>query len=401
MADYQVRNDRLYSAGQPVRFEQATSFSPSRIVPEMIILHDTAGRLDKHNSVDWFTSQECKTSAHLVVERDGSVTQLVDFDRKAFHAGESCWEGRQFCNGFAIGIEIVNPGELKRSGDKARAWFHREDEGFPLDDVVERETKEHGHFWWMPYTDAQVEAVTGICKALAQSYPTIGQIVTHWLVSPGRKVDTNPLFPLDDVREAALVRRPKLVKTGIALGAKGEEVRKAQERLTALGYALGSADGQFGSRTRAAVLAFEAENKLKTDGALDADELEVLHSDKAKAMPTAAREDATIADLKNKGSEQVKVGGAIKTTGQSVLGLATGDAVAQQTLGFSPIGTLIGYLDQAIVLAGKVGQLGLKIPPQVALYMLAGVGGLTLWHWGSTIQWKRLADHIKGLHLGR
>src|SRR5262245_41877787 len=74
--------------------------------PSLIILHDTAGRLDKHSSVNWFTSEDCNTSAHVVVERDGTLTQLVKFNTIAYHAGKSTWNGVPNCNRFAIGIEI-------------------------------------------------------------------------------------------------------------------------------------------------------------------------------------------------------------------------------------------------------------------------------------------------------
>jgi hypothetical protein len=43
--------------------------------------------------------------------------------------------------------------------------------------------------------------VTALCKELVTCYPSIDEIVTHWQVSPRRKIDTNPLFPLDAVRE--------------------------------------------------------------------------------------------------------------------------------------------------------------------------------------------------------
>jgi hypothetical protein len=60
-------------------------------------------------------------------------------------------------------------------------------------------TDEHGVGWWMDYTPEQITAVTELCKALAVAYP-ISDITTHWAISPGRKVDTNPLFPLERVK---------------------------------------------------------------------------------------------------------------------------------------------------------------------------------------------------------
>jgi N-acetylmuramoyl-L-alanine amidase len=175
----------------------AANASGGEMVPTLIILHDTAGRLKKASSVDWFKSSECPTSAHVVIERDGSITQMVPFNRKAWHAGPSVWNGTPHCNNFSIGIEIVNPGKLTKAGESARAWFN---ESWPLAEVTQKATKEHGAGYWMDYTPEQIAAVTELCKALAGIYD-IQDITTHWAVSPGRKVDPNPLFPLDGVRK--------------------------------------------------------------------------------------------------------------------------------------------------------------------------------------------------------
>ena len=46
-----------------------------------------------------------------LIERDGKVTQYVSFDDRAWHAGLSCFEGRDKCNDFAIGIELEGSNE--------------------------------------------------------------------------------------------------------------------------------------------------------------------------------------------------------------------------------------------------------------------------------------------------
>lgn len=182
-----ITNGRLSG----VRFVPATS-SGGAISPSLIVVHDTAGRLDKFSSVNWFKSKGCKTSAHFVVETDGTITQMVRTDRKAFHAGQSKWRNRSFCNAFAVGIEIVNPGKLSEDG---RAWFGKATN----EPLTRRKTKEHGDGYWLPYTQEQILAVKKICRALMEEYPDCNEIVTHWMISPGRKIDTNPLFPLAEV----------------------------------------------------------------------------------------------------------------------------------------------------------------------------------------------------------
>jgi N-acetylmuramoyl-L-alanine amidase len=202
---HQIRNDRLYIDGEEACFETAHSFGGS-LAPQLIVLHDTAGRLEKGSSVAWFASEDCTTSAHVVVERDGTITQCVPFNRVAYHAGASEWQGRKSCNGFSIGIEIVNPGKLDTEG---RAWFHKTSRDprkwqkpFPVPDLKRVKTNEHGDGRWMDYTPAQIAAVTELCKALRAAYPKIADITTHWFIAPGRKVDTNPLFPVDRLRAA-------------------------------------------------------------------------------------------------------------------------------------------------------------------------------------------------------
>jgi N-acetylmuramoyl-L-alanine amidase len=188
--------------------------------PDLIVLHDTAGRLDPGNSVKWFASKKCDgASAHFVVERDGSITQQVMLNRVAWHAGASTYKGRSFCNSFSFGIEIVNPGLLTKQGDRAKAWF---DETWPIGEVRHAKTAEHGDGYWMDYTPAQIEAVTELCRALAEAYP-IKAITTHWFISPRRKIDTNPLFPLEQVAREALAPKYKLAPAGEALALVSDE----------------------------------------------------------------------------------------------------------------------------------------------------------------------------------
>ena len=179
------------------------------IAPEIVVLHDTAGRLDKFNSRDYLATTT-KASVHFVVERDGTVSQLVPTNRRAGHAGQSSYHGRSDCNAFSIGIEIVNPGKMTRGvSGSVLSWWGQDFGhggavgGYTLADI---ETPQHGKGCWMSYTPEQIEAVTELLEALFAGIPTLKDITTHWYVSPGRKVDTNPLFPLDSLRARILGR---------------------------------------------------------------------------------------------------------------------------------------------------------------------------------------------------
>ena len=49
---------------------------------------------------------ELRVSSHLLIERDAALTQFVPFNKRAWHAGESCYKGRNECNDCSIGIEL-------------------------------------------------------------------------------------------------------------------------------------------------------------------------------------------------------------------------------------------------------------------------------------------------------
>lgn len=160
----------------------------------VVVLHDTGGSLRPYSSVEWFENPQSGVSAHVVIERDGTVTQMVPFDCVAYHAGQSSWRGRKGVNSFGIGIEIVNPGMMQRFGDEVQLRYgDKVVERFQVAGCIEVDTPEHGRGWCLPYTDEQMDALRAVCRALVKVYP-ITEIVTHWMISPGRKVDTTPLM---------------------------------------------------------------------------------------------------------------------------------------------------------------------------------------------------------------
>lgn len=97
-----------------------------------------------------------KVSAHFFVRRDGQTIQFVPCLKRAWHAGESCWQGRFRCNDFSIGIELEGS------------------------DTVS-------------FTDAQYTALDRLTRALRAAYPIKG-IAGHSDISPRRKTDPGPCF---------------------------------------------------------------------------------------------------------------------------------------------------------------------------------------------------------------
>lgn len=108
------------------------------------------------------TIAELKVSSHLLIRRDGSITQYVPFHHRAWHAGQSCYQGRPRCNDFSIGIEL---------------------EG--CDDVS--------------YSDLQYQVLAETIKTLLETYPTLSteHITGHCDIAPGRKTDPGKVFDWD------------------------------------------------------------------------------------------------------------------------------------------------------------------------------------------------------------
>lgn len=187
---------------QTIRFVKSTKHSgpfPGDL-PDTIILHYTAGG-SAASAVDTFAGDEVQASAHVIVARDGALTQMVPFNTIAWHAGRSVYENRIGLNRYAIGIEMVNAGRLEQSESDYVSWFGR---SYPGDEVIRAmHRNEDEPAFWHRYTDRQLSAVYKLCFTLIREY-NIRHILGHEEVSPGRKSDPGPAFPLDRMRERLL-----------------------------------------------------------------------------------------------------------------------------------------------------------------------------------------------------
>ncbi|HEY8520513.1 MAG TPA: 1,6-anhydro-N-acetylmuramyl-L-alanine amidase AmpD [Gammaproteobacteria bacterium] len=106
-----------------------------------------------------------RVSAHVLIDRQGRLTQYVSFLARAWHAGQSSYCGRASCNDFSVGIEL---------------------EG--ADDV--------------PYEPAQYAALAELVAALRRAFPSLrdAPIVGHCDIAPGRKTDPGPAFDWPHLR---------------------------------------------------------------------------------------------------------------------------------------------------------------------------------------------------------
>lgn len=168
-------------------------------LPDTIIIHYTAAP-SASSAINWLTNKKAGASAHLVIARDGKITQLADFNIITWHAGKSKWKDREGLNNYSIGIEIDNCGLLKKLDSKT---YQYGDTGpkFNKDEVliaVHRNGKRAEP--WHKYTEIQIERVKEICRLLIEEY-NIKYILGHEEIAPGRKTDPGPAFPLDELRE--------------------------------------------------------------------------------------------------------------------------------------------------------------------------------------------------------
>lgn len=128
------------------------------------------------NQLDWQahpyfqTIEGAEVSAHLFIERDGTITQFVNFNERAWHAGRSSYLGRSDCNDYSIGIEL---------------------EGSDF----------------TPFTDEQYEVLAQVIAAIYQAYPKTCQHLTgHSDIAPGRKTDPGDYFEWAKLRKMVAQR---------------------------------------------------------------------------------------------------------------------------------------------------------------------------------------------------
>ncbi len=164
---------------------------------DTLILHYT-GMQTAQAAIDRLRDPAARVSSHYVVDEDGAVYALVPEERRAWHAGVSCWRGRTGLNDVSIGIEIVNP----------------------------------GHDWgYRPFPALQMAAVCDLCLAILRRHAIPARnVVGHSDVAPDRKQDPGELFDWEG-----------LARNGVGFwpGPDGDPAPDVDAALTAIGYGPG------------------------------------------------------------------------------------------------------------------------------------------------------------------
>jgi N-acetylmuramoyl-L-alanine amidase len=201
----EIRNHLLFAGCKQAAYRPTPNRS-GLMNPDTIIDHDTASNpLDPSGDIGWLTMPVAKASAHVVIDWKGTITQLAPFNVQCWHAGPSKYGSRYNFNGFSIGIEHDNPGYLRKIGEGVYSGVCIIDTNKnPEFKVARVATPEHGDHYWLAYSDRQIAASAALHAALKTAYPAINSVLGHFHICPGRKTDTNPLFPLSHMQ--AIVR---------------------------------------------------------------------------------------------------------------------------------------------------------------------------------------------------
>ncbi|MBT4491314.1 MAG: N-acetylmuramoyl-L-alanine amidase [Rhodospirillaceae bacterium] len=196
-----VRHLLHHDDGTQIKYQR----SPNRggnLSPEFLIMHYTAGA-SAESSIAHMLKPAAKASAHLVIGRDGAITQLVPFNKVAWHAGRSRWHGTEGLNQYSIGIELDNAGKLTQQGGQWTSWFGR---AYPDEQVLSAAHKHDGAiFGWQTYAEAQLTAAADVALAIAARYE-LAEVLGHDDIAPNRKKDPGPAFPMESFRAGILGR---------------------------------------------------------------------------------------------------------------------------------------------------------------------------------------------------
>jgi len=226
---------------------------------QFVVLHYTATSLPR--SLALLTEGEV-SSHYLIGESPATIYQLVDEQRRAWHAGDSEWRGRTWLNSSSIGIELVNPGFTETPNGRL----------------------------WHPYAPAQIDALIVLLKDIVARYDIAPEdIVGHSDIAPLRKRDPGPLFPWQQLAEAGLGVWPQASAVAEQQAQFADRLPSLvwfQQQLLRLGYATPQT-GELDVATRHVLSAFQMRYRpARFDGQPDTQTAALLvilnHDDRAQ-----------------------------------------------------------------------------------------------------------------------
>ena len=202
---------------------------------DMLVLHYT-GMATGEDALERMCDPEAEVSAHYMVWEDGRITQLVEEDKRAWHAGVASWQGQQDLNSRSIGIEIVNGGHDFRAPDCSLP----------------------------PYPRPQIHALLDLVHdILGRHAIPATRILGHSDIAPLRKQDPGEHFPWERLARAGISLWPdfdgttkEVIGKGLERGTSGSSVWRLQTMLSEIGYGFDVTD-IYGEACEKVVTAFQ------------------------------------------------------------------------------------------------------------------------------------------------
>lgn len=161
-----------------------------------LVIHFTAGATAK-SSID--SMRDNGLSAHLVIDRDGTIYQCRAFNTTCAHAGKSRWRdpktGVKYdgLNACSIGIELANSGD-----DEGALSWARKQPGFKSIRAIHRNGGKERE--WEAFYQPQLDACFEAAKALVDRY-NLDDVTEHSCIAPERKTDPGPAMPISKLRQ--------------------------------------------------------------------------------------------------------------------------------------------------------------------------------------------------------
>lgn len=178
-----------------ILYAPSPHFNERALPIDSILIHYT-DMPTAEEALAWFCHPQSQVSAHYLIDETGKIYNLVEEEKRAWHGGESYWQGCTDLNSCSIGIELANPG--------------------------------HSH-GYLPFPEAQIHALMRLCQDLKIRWNIpASRILGHSDVAPRRKQDPGHLFPWE-----------KLAKEGLGLWPVGRTYHKnsdVREALKDIGY---------------------------------------------------------------------------------------------------------------------------------------------------------------------
>ena len=129
---------------------------------KFIIIHYT-GMQSEIESINRLINKNSKVSCHYLINRKGTIMQMVKENKIAWHAGVSKWKNIKNLNKNSIGIELVNKGHF---------------------------------FGYENYSNLQINSLIKLCSKLKKKYKIHKEnFLGHSDIAPNRKIDPGEKFP--------------------------------------------------------------------------------------------------------------------------------------------------------------------------------------------------------------